>query len=357
MSEGVNARTRLASIRQLALMRLRLFYREPGAMFWTFGFPLVLSLVLGVAFRNRPPEPVVVAVEVPSEAPADRAQRAYELLSGQENVEAKRLSPPDAVRALRSGKVSLVVVPKTVGYAYRFDPTRPESRLAQAVAEAALQRGEGRTDVFTAESQVVTEPGARYIDFLIPGLIGFGLMSTGLWGIGFSLAEMRTKKLLKRLMATPMRRTDFLFSFLIVRAMLLITELPPLLLFARFVFDVRIVGSIGSLALISLVGGLTFAVMGLLIASRAENPQVVSGLINVVSFPMYLCSGVFFSTARFPDAVQPFIRALPLTALNDALRAVMIDGASLASVADKLAVCSAWGVGCFLLALRLFKWR
>jgi ABC-type multidrug transport system permease subunit len=267
------------------------------------------------------------------------------------------MSPPDAAAALRTGKVSLVVVPTDGGYAYRFDPTRPQSRLAHAVTDEVLQRAEGRVDAFRPELRTMTARGSRYIDFLVPGLIGFGLMSTGLWGIGFSLAEMRSKKLLKRLMATPMRRTDFLFSFLLVRAVLLLAELPPLLLFAHFVFDVHIEGSLLSLVLISLLGGLTFAVMGLLLASRAENPQVVSGLINVASFPMYLCSGVFFSSAKFPEPMQPFIKALPLTALNDALRAVMIDGASLGSVGIELAICAAWGIGCFGLALRLFKWR
>lgn len=356
MSEGART-SRLAAIRQIALMRLRLFYREPGAMFWTFGFPLVLSFVLGIAFRSRGPDPVVVAVEAPADAPLARAERAHAVLSGAKDVVAKRMSPPDAEVALRSGKVSLVVVPTERGYAYRFDPTRPESRLAHAVTDEVLQRADGRADAFSPDVRVVTARGARYIDFLVPGLIGFGLMSTGLWGIGFSLVDMRAKKLLKRLMATPMRRTDFLFSFLIVRAALLLTELPPLLLFARFVFDVRVVGSLVSVLLIALLGGLTFAVMGLLLASRADNPQVVSGLINVTSFPMYLCSGVFFSSSKFPDAMQPFIKALPLTALNDALRAVMIEGASLGGVATELAICAAWGLGCFALALRLFKWR
>lgn len=356
LRDGVNRGTRLAAIRQLSLMRLRLFYREPGAMFWTFGFPLVLSFVLGIAFRNRGPDPVVVAVEAPADAPIARAEHAYEILAAKD-VEAKRMSAPEAAVALRTGKVSLVVVPKADGYAYRYDPTRPESRLARAVTDDLLQRADGRKDSFAPETRAVTEPGSRYIDFLVPGLIGFGLMSTGLWGIGFSLAEMRTKKLLKRLMATPMRRSDFLFSFLLVRAVLLLTELPPLLLFARFVFDVRIVWSIPSLVLVALVGGLTFAVMGLLLASRAENPQVVSGLINVASFPMYLCSGVFFSSAKFPEPMQPFIKALPLTALNDALRAVMIDGAAIASVADKIGIVALWGVACFVAALRLFKWR
>ena len=349
--------TRLGAIKQLALMRLRLFYREPGAMFWTFGFPLVLTFVLGIAFRNGRTEPVVVAVEAPADAPLARAERAHAILAATKDVEAKRMSPSDADAALRTGKVSLVVVPTEGGYAYRFDPTRPESRLAHAVTDEVLQRADGRADAFRPELRTVVARGSRYIDFLVPGLIGFGLMSTGLWGIGFSLAEMRTKKLLKRLMATPMRRTDFLFSFLIVRAVLLLTELPPLLLFARFVFDVHIEGSLVSLLLIALLGGLTFAVMGLLLASRAENPQVVSGLINVASFPMYLCSGVFFSWAKFPEPMQPFIRALPLTALNDALRAVMIDGASLGSIGTQLAICAAWGIGCFGLALRLFKWR
>jgi len=348
---------RLAAIRELSLLRLRLFYREPGAMFWTFGFPLVLSLVLGIAFRNRPAEPIVVAVEAPGDVPIARAERAFGLLAANREIDVRRMSAPEAANALRTGKVSLVVVPTADGYAYRFDPTRPESRLARAVTDDGLQRGEGRRDVVPVSTRAVVEPGSRYIDFLVPGLIGLGLMSTGLWGIGFSLAEMRTKKLLKRMMATPMRRSDFLFSFLCVRAVLLVLELPPLLLFARFVFDVRIAGSIASLFAIALVGGLTFAVMGLLLASRAENPQVVSGLINVVSFPMYLCSGVFFSSGRFPEPLQPWLRALPLTALNDALRSVMIDGASLASVMREVGICFAWGAACFAAALRLFKWR
>jgi ABC transporter DrrB family efflux protein len=353
----VASTTRLHAIRQLALLRLRLFYREPGSMFWTFGFPLVLTFVLGIAFRSRGPDPVMVAVEAPADAPLARAEHAHAVLAAAKDVDARRMSPPDAEVALRAGKVSLVVVPTKDGYAYRFDPSRPESRLAHAVTDDLLQRADGRADTFRPELRNVAARGARYIDFLVPGLIGLGLMSTGLWGIGFSLAEMRSKKLLKRLMATPMRRTDFLFSFLVVRAVLLLTELPPLLLFAHFVFDVRVEGSLLLLVLIALVGGLTFAVMGLLLASRAENPQVVSGLINVASFPMYLCSGVFFSSAKFPDALQPLIKALPLTALNDALRAVMIEGASLGGVVQPVAICATWGVVCFALALRLFRWR
>lgn len=379
MSEAISPhRARIHAIAELALARFRLFYREPGTMFWTFGFPLVLSVVLGIAFRNRDPEPVVVAVELAAGSPPTvvaRAEHAREILAKADDVKVKTLSPDEAHVALRTGKVSLVVVPleepsaendasdagrastEKRAYAYRFDPTRPESRLARSVTDDVLQRGEGRKDVYAAVPKIVTEPGSRYIDFLIPGLIGLGLMSTGLWGIGFSLAEMRTKKLIKRLTATPMRRSDFLLSFLLVRAVLLPFELAPLLVFSRLVFDVGVRGSIFTLALTVLVGGLSFAVMGLFLACRAENPQIVSGLINIVSFPMYLCSGVFFSSSRFPDGLEAVIRFMPLTALNDALRATMVDGATFADVAGKIGLCGVWGVVCFVLAIRFFKWR
>lgn len=356
-SKAAGLRLRVRAIHELALARFRLFYREPGAMFWTFGFPLLLSIVLGVAFRSRDPEPVVVAVEASAASP-EHAERARALLAATGEVEVDLLTPEEAHAALRTGKVGLVVVPREGGgYAYRFDPTRPESRLARFVTDDVLQRGEGRADAFEQDAQIVTEPGSRYIDFLIPGLIGLGLMSTGLWGIGFSLAEMRTKKLIKRLTATPMRRSDLLLSFLVVRASVLPFELVPLLVFASAAFDVGVRGSLLALGVAAAIGGLTFAGIGLLVACRAEHPQIVSGLINVVSFPMYLCSGVFFSASRFPDALQPFIRVLPLTALNDALRGVMLDGASLTDVAGELALCASWGLIAFVLAVRFFKWR
>lgn len=361
MIESSLVRQRIGAMVELALTRFRLFYREPGAMFWTFGFPIAITLVLGIAFRTRKPEPVVVAVETSFEAPAEgleaRSARAVELLERRADVKVRRLDHVAARNALRTGQVSLVVVPTEHGYAYRFDEARDESRFARVVADDALQRGEGRADAFVPDVHPVTEPGSRYIDFLVPGLLGLGLMSTGLWGIGFALAEMRTKKLLKRLLATPMRRSDFLISFLFVRAVLLLAELPPLLVFAKFAFDVGIRGSVWTLGLVALAGGLTFTAMGLLLASRAEHASVVSGLINAVSFPMYLCSGVFFPASRFPEALLPVLRLLPLTALNDAMRAVMIEGASVVDVGRPLLVLVVWGSASFVLALRFFKWR
>jgi ABC-2 type transport system permease protein len=330
-------------LRELTLARLRIFFREPGAVFWTFGFPLLLSIALGIAFRNRPAEPSMVAVVSPE------LERA---LAADPQVRPHLLDEAAAREALRTGKADLVVLPGPP-ISYLYDPARPESRLARALADAALHP---RGPPATIDKPVV-EPGSRYIDFLIPGLLGMNLMSAGMWGIGYVMVEMRTKKLLKRLVATPMSRAQFLWSFVVMRALFLLMELPVLLGFAYLVFEVGVAGSMLLLLAVSLLGALAFAGIGLLVASRAQNTQTVSGLINLVMLPMFVASGVFFSTARFPDAVQPFLRILPLTALNDALRAVMIEGAGPRGIAAQCALLAGTAAVTFLAALRVFRWR
>jgi len=344
---------RVRSIRAMVTSHMRASYREPGGLFWTYGFPIIMSLVLGLAFRARAPEPAHVAI-----ADGPRAAWLAERLAGGREVVATVSPAARAENDLRVGKVDVLVVGEADGtVTYRYDESRAEARLARALADRELQRAAGATPAVGSRDELVTEVGARYIDFLLPGLLGLSLMSTGFWGIGFSLAEMRGKKLLKRIVATPMRRSDFLASFLIVRVVLLAIELPPLLIFARLLFSITVRGSPLAFLVVVLLGAMMFATMGLAMASRAENPQIVSGLINVLSFPMYLCSGVFFSAARFPGRVQPVIRLLPLSALNEALRAVMIDGAGFAEIGRQLLVMAVWLAVSFALAMRLFKWR
>jgi ABC-type multidrug transport system permease subunit len=336
---------------QLTLMRWRIFAREPAGVFWTYGFPLLLALALGIAFRNRPPEAIEVAVQALPEAEGWR-----EALKTNASVHVRWLSPAEAHEALRVGKVSIVVcagTPRT----YEFDPTRPESRVARAVVDDVLQRSEGRTDAVAVKDRLMTEPGSRYIDFLIPGLLGFNLMSSGMWGVGFVLVEMRVRKLIKRMIATPMSRTHFLLSFVLVRGLFLLGELPLLLSFAHWVFDVPINGSLLLILALSTLGALVFAGLGLLVGSRAQNTQTVAGLVNLVTLPMAICSGVFFSAARFPEVTQPFIKVLPLTALIEAARAVIINGAGMTAVVPQIIILVLWGSVSFAVALRLFRWQ
>jgi ABC-type multidrug transport system permease subunit len=268
----------------------------------------------------------------------------------------ERLDEEAAGERLRTGKVALVVVPDEP-WIYRYDPTRPESRLAELAVDDALQRAAGRVDARVTGAQEVTEKGSRYIDFLIPGLLGMNLMGTGMWGIGFYVVSARSRHLLKRLVATPMRRSHYLLSQLTGRLLFLVFEVGVIVAFARLAFDVPQRGSWIGLAIVCVTGAMTFGGLGLLVAARPRTTEGVSGLMNLVMMPMWISSGIFFSTSRFPDVMQPVIQALPLTAINDALRAVMLDGASMAAVSGELLVATAWGLAAFAAALAMFRWQ
>ncbi len=340
------------AIIELTLVRLREFVREPEAMFWVFGFPLLLALGLGIAFRNRAPESIRIGVL--QSAPASLAAS----LDSSAGLAVERLADDSAgARALRNADVALVVAAANGEVEYRFDPSRPDARAARQLADDAIQRGAGRRDPLAIRETTISERGSRYIDFFIPGLLGLNLMGSGIWSIGFAVVTARKQKLLKRLVATPMSRTQYLMSFLLSRLFFLVLEVGALLGFGMLVFDVPLRGSLWTLAAVCLVAALTFSALGLLVSSRARTVEAVSGLANLVMLPMWIFSGVFFSAANFPQAVQPFVQALPLTATVDALRAVMLRGAPLASVTGELALLLAWLVVPFVVALRVFRWR
>ncbi len=355
---GAIHRVRGSALAQLTMTRIRETVREPGTMFWVFGFPILLSVGLGLAFRNRTPEPPFVGV-LDGQVATAAAELEASLQGAHLHVE--RLSPRAAAERLRSGKIALLVIPPTAPsgsgpITYRFDPTRAESLAARDAVDRALQTAAGRRDPRPVKDEAVTEPGTRYIDFLIPGLIGMNVMSGSMWGIGWVIVNMRVRKLLKRLLATPMRRRDLLLAQCLARLLALPLEVATIVVFARLAFHVTLAGSLFALGVVAVTGALSFAAIAVLVSSRAENTQTVSGLMNVVMMPMFVLSGVFFSSAHFPELMQPLISVLPLTALNDALRAVMIDGASLAGVARPLGVLAGWGIACFAAGVRIFRW-
>jgi ABC-2 type transport system permease protein len=337
---------------QLTLVRIREFVREPEAVFWTFFFPTILAVALGIAFRGSGEEAVPVAVEA-----GPRAHAVVAALRASGRAEAEVLAAGEADDELRRGSVALVVTAEAGAVRYRYDPTRADSRTARLIVDDVLQRAAGRTDPRRVLDIHVTERGSRYIDFLIPGLLGLNLLSTGLWGVGYTVVRMRSDRLLKRFATTPVRRSDFLLSFMLGRLLFLALELPLLIGFAVLAFGVPVRGSLGTLALAAMLGAFSFTGLGLLVASRTRSTEGVQGWMNLVAVPMWILCGVFFSAAHFPDAMQPLIQALPLTAMNNALRAVMLDGASLLGIVGSLAIVSAWGAASFMVALAIFRWR
>ena len=345
---------RWAGYRAILGARMKELWREPEVIFWVFVFPLLLALGLGIAFRNKPADVMAIAVVNNS-----HAQQVVDLLQRSPAKNAIHVDVLDEATALdrfRLGQYSLVVTEDDSGLHYRYDPARPESVLAKAQADDALQAAAGRNNPLPATERAFSEPGARYIDFLIPGLLGMNLMNSGMWGMGFVLVDYRQRKLLKRYVATPMRRSDFLLALASSRLILMVLELGLLLGLGILFFHMRVVGSWLAIVLLGALGAGAFAGLGLLTASRAQKIETVSGLMNLVMMPMWIFSGVFFSYERFPAVLQPLIRALPLTALNDALRATILQGAPLAAQAGHLAVLVAWMAISFLLALSWFRW-
>jgi ABC-type multidrug transport system permease subunit len=341
-------------LRQLILARMREFFREPEVVFWVYGFPLLLAVVLGLAFSGGAPVPPTVDVQDTGDSTAVNAV-LESLRAAKHKVEV--FSPEECAARLRIGKSALTVVPGKDGITYIYDPNRQDCVLARQWVDAVLVRATARRGVPAAHDSIVTEPGSRYIDFLLPGLIGANLMGGGLFGLGFVIVDMRVRKLFKRLLATPMRRTDFLLALVLARFIFLIPEMTMLLLFGWLVFGVPIYGNPLAMIAVILAGVVAFDALGLLIACRTEKTETVSGLINLCMLPMYLLSGTFFSSKRFPDAAQPFIQALPLTQVNDGLREVMLEGAGLVDVAWRVGILLVWTVVCTALALRWFRWR
>ncbi len=358
---------------ELIIARTREFYREPEVIFWVYGFPLLMAVALGIAFRNQPVEQIIVDIQ---QSPS--AHRVADALKPDEGdsiaadaefdhspqFEVRIVTAEEGRRRLRSGKTALIVVPSgeeseqldVLEFEYIYDPTRPDSRSARAAVNDRLERAAGRADTLATVDREVSEPGGRYIDFLIPGLLGMSLLGGGLFGIGFVTVDMRVRHLLKRFITTPMKKTHFLASLMISRFMFAITEVVLLLVFARYFFDVRVTGSWLSMIGLLVLGALTFSGMGLLVACRAKTLETVSGLVNLAMLPMWLLSGVFFSYERFPEVAHPLIRLLPLTALNDALRAVSIEGALATSLLPEIIVMTGWMVLSFVVALRFFRW-
>ncbi len=335
------------------MARLREFYRQPEAVFWVYFFPLLMVVALGIAFRNKPIEKITVDI-----VRSEQATALSESLAADPRISIQMFELAECKTRLRTGKSDLYLKPgDSVQIDYVFDPTKPGSIVARDTVNNLIQKAAGRKDPVPTAVQEVDEPGGRYIDFLVPGLIGMGLMGGGLWGVGFAIVDMRIRKLLKRFLATPMRKSHFLIGVMTSRMVFMVPEMILLIVFSHYVFGVSIYGSWMALVVLILLGAIQFSGIGLLVASRAKTLESVSGLMNLVMLPMWTMCGIFFSYERFPEMVQPIIKLLPLTPLIDALRAVMLEGTSLVSLWPELLSITVWGSVTFILALKWFRWH
>ncbi|MEM7179741.1 MAG: ABC transporter permease [Spirochaetota bacterium] len=336
---------------QLVLVHLKSFWREPGILFWAFGFPLLMAWILGVAFSHK--SDIVRKVGIVKNGKELTVQQSIQkrfAKSSQSRFKLLLFTLEEAKVALKQGRIQLYITQNinTQALSYHFDPNNQESYLTYLVLE--------QNPTSTSQIKPSSQKGERYIDFLIPGLITIGIMNSCLWGIGWSLIEFRMKKLLRRIVATPLKKWQFLLSHFLTRLIITFAETSLLLAFAYWYFELEILGSLLACIILFVVGNLTFTGIAVFVSSRASNTQVANGLVNSVTFPMMTLSGIFFSYHSFPDWVVPFIQYLPLTLFTDALRGVFTEGFGVQQILLPTSILFSYGLLFFMGGLKLYKW-
>jgi ABC-2 type transport system permease protein len=373
---------RLRQLWLLVLAHALAIIREPGVIFWGIVFPILMSLGLGIAFTKKADILRKVAVISNTRITVSDSSAIFRFLDmkcEEHNPEKQDdyrwkleikdeklgksvylfyyLSWDEAIVLLKRGTVNLILNSNNGRTEYHFDPVNSDAELTYLKLSGMIGSGvvlpEGRNE----EIKPMTVAGTRYIDFLIPGLITLGVMMSTMWGISYGIIEKRSKKLLRRMVATPMKKSHYLIALLTVRITLNFIEALVLLLFALIVFKMQIQGSISALILLFLTGNIAFAGLAILLSSHTSNTEVGNGLINAVVMPMMVLSGIFFSYHNFPDWSIPVIEKLPLTMLTDGMRSIFNEGAGWPQVALPILILTTIGVVLFGAGLKIFKWH
>ena len=344
------------SLYQLILINFRTFFREPAVLFWAVLFPIIMAWVLGIAFSGKGESVRSVYVTGKGNIPEMfTTEKVFGKSTGNPaRIKFTQTSEEEALKAIRRGVIALYLEVEGDSVIYHFDPVNSDAQLTHLLLESALHGGrdsENKTAISALETQ-----GTRYIDFLIPGLIALGIMNSCVWGIGWTLIETRMKKLLRRMVATPMRKPVFLSSHIVTRVALGGFETLLLLIFAWLYFDTAITGSLTAFVIVFLAGIIAFSGIAILIASRTSKTEVANGLVNAVTLPMMILSGIFFNYHNFPEWALPVIQVLPLTLLADSIRAVLIEAAGVSEIAKPVLILAGTGLATFALGLKLFKW-
>lgn len=327
------------------------FYRNPGILFWTFGFPIMLTLILGFAFTKKQESIRKISLVSPlTKEKLNIAQKTKELYTEfmffEDSLEIASLK-------LKRGEINIFITLQNDSFFYYFDPSNNESFLTYLILKETLSSN----NLTQNDIVEIKEKGSRYIDFLVPGLLAMGIMNSCLWGSGWSLIEFRIKKLLRRLMATPLTKAEFLIAHLTMRVLLSAIEFFVLTLFSFWLFQVEVQGSLLALLFVFLGGNIAFSGVAILISSRAATTQIANGLINAVTMPMMLMSGVFFSYHNFPSFLEQFASFLPLTVLVDSLRGIFNEGMGFQAVFFPTGGLVCFGILCFMAGLKIYKWE
>lgn len=345
----------MKSLYQLILSVFRVFFREPAIIFWAILFPIIMAWVLGIAFSKNGESVRTVYVTGSEPVPENiSGEKVFNDETGNPyRIKFRKASGEETLKAIRRGLIVIYLEVAGDSILYHFDPSNADAQLTYLILDKGLHQrvSDDKTSIHPLQTK-----GTRYIDFLVPGLIALGIMNSCIWGIGWTLIETRMKKLMRRMVATPMRKSLFLSSYIVTRIVLAGFETLLLLTFAHFYFGIEITGSLAAFFLVFLSGIFAFSGIAILMASRTSKTEVANGLVNAVTLPMMILSGIFFNYHNFPDWAISFIQALPLTLLADSLRSVFIEAAGLPEVMKAVAILGFTGLATFVAGLKIFRW-
>jgi len=378
----MNKLFRINQLWNLTLALFREITREPGVLFWGILFPILMSLGLGLAFTRKADVTRKVAVIRSSEDTVRENSEISQflelncILQEPDDIDSYRwkyvlkddklgntiflfyeLEWDEAMVMLKRGTVNLILRNNNGKAEYHFDPVNADAELTYLKLRGLMGNGEAVHSESNTEIKPLTIIGTRYIDFLVPGLVTLGVMMSSMWGISYGIIEKRSKKLLRRLVATPMKKSHFLLALITVRVTMNFIEALALIFFALLVFNLTIQGSISALILLFIAGNIAFAGIAVFVSSHTSNTEVGNGLINAVVMPMMVLSGIFFSYQNFPDWSINVIRVLPLTMLTDGIRSIFNEGAGYNEIAVPFLVLSTTGILFFGAGLKIFKWH
>lgn len=360
---------------RLIIAHIKEIVREPAVLFWGIGFPILMAWGLGIAFSTKKEMNREIAVIQHTDTTSFQKSALWDIIehysgkqkndhylnlknqkTGDIHLTFHECSKTDAHILLKKGTISLIIEVIGAKTYYLFDPANAEAQLLYELVKGVVYNGPGYYSSHQDEIKPLTVSGTRYIDFLIPGLIAMGIMMSSSWGISYTLIDRRSKKLLRRMVATPMKKTNLLTALVTARFGMNIIEAVLLFFFAWLYFDIHIQGSIPALMLLFIAGNLAFAGISVLISSHTSNPEIGNGLINAIVTPMMVLSGIFFSYQHFPDWTLPIIRHLPLTMLADGIRSIFNEGAGIMQIWKETLILSIIGIVTYVIGLKIFKW-
>ena len=350
----------------LAKASFRSIMRSPSAVVFTLAFPLVFILVFGFLGGGG------IKVEVAIAPGADMQNPVIKALQNNPVVHLVTETNADEIKKeLEKGHIDAMINVKK-------NPTgRPAYFAEVKYTSASLDKGnifksilnnllyqlnseESAPAIAKLQESVVEGREYRTIDFILPGQLGFSLLSTGVFGTAFVFFSLRQNLVIKRFFATPVRRSSIVFGEGMARIGFALLGALFIILVGHFFFHFTLIhGAITvlNMLLLSILGLIVFMGFGFIVSGIAKSESTIPPISNIITLPQFLLSGTFFSINAFPTWLQPISRALPLTYLNDAMRKVAFEGAGLWDVKHQILIMAIWGIGVYIVAVKVFKWE